>query len=172
VHMALTQADLSNLVLDLMTYQAFVAGLTHIPEMMASDGCSLQESLLRVVLETCDSEFAFAGILVPGGQGVRVFASYPSPAPVELPAEIRSPVLQSVIESHRPDMVRNTAEDGREIAPGIRCALVVPYTNRGAQCVVCVCNRDTQSFARPGLGIPYVSHEVKMIQALVELLPI
>lgn len=170
--MALNQADLNNLVVDLMTYQAFVAGLTHIPEMMAADGCSLQESLLRVILETCDSEFAFAGIRAAGEEQVRVIASYPTPGPVELPAYLDSPLLKTVLDTSRPDMIRDTAAEGCGVAPGIRCALVVPYIHRGAQCVVCVCNRDTESFARPALGVPYVSHEVKMIQALMELRPI
>ena len=45
--------DLSNLIVDLMTYQAFVAGLTHIPDMMANEGLTFQESLLRIITETC-----------------------------------------------------------------------------------------------------------------------
>ena len=166
------QADVNNLVLDLMTYQAFVAGLTHVPEMMASDGLTLQESLLRVLAETCESSVAFAAIRGGEAGSLRVFARYPNPSPINLPERFQSPAVGAVIDSGRPDMILDATKAGHEVAPGVATALVVPYINRGAHCVVCVCNRDADSFARPELGVPWTSHEMKMIQALVQLLPI
>lgn len=166
------QRDIDNVILDLMTYQAFVAGLTHIPEMMEGEGLTFQECLLRVLVETCESELAFAGISRPGDGLVRTFASHPNPLPLALPEAIDSPVLRAALEQERCEVVEDTTRPGKKIAPGIRCALVVPYRNRGARCVVCVCNRSPDSFARPDLGLPYVSHEVKMAQALMELRPI
>lgn len=167
-----SHGDINNLVVDLMTYQAFVAGLTHIPEMMAGEGLTFQECLLRVLAETCDSEFAFAAIHNPADGALRPFASYPTPTPVALPERLESPILQSVVARERSDMVSSDADPQRVLVPGIRTALLVPYRHRGAQCVVCICNRAPDSFARPGLGVPYTSHEVKMVQALLELRPI
>lgn len=166
------QRDIDNVILDLMTYQAFIAGLTHIPQMMEGEGLTFQECLLRVLVETCESELGFAGISHPGDGSVRVFAAHPNPLPVDLPGTLDSPVLRAAVEQGRCEVVEDTTRSGKEIAPGIRCALVVPYRNRGARCVVCVCNRNPASFARPDLGLPYVSHEVKMAQALMELRPI
>jgi hypothetical protein len=167
-----SHGDLNNLVLDLMTYQAFVAGITHIPEMMEGEGLAFQESLLRVLAEMCDSEFAFAAIHPPSDGVMRPFASYPSPPPVTIPERLDSPFLLAAVEHERYDMIKDGKEDAKQFLPGLSSALVVPYRHRGARCVVCVCNRDPESLARPGLGVPYISHEVKMIQALMELRPI
>ena len=164
--------DINNLVVDLMTYQAFVAGLTHIHDMMLGEGLTFQESLLRILTETFESEFSFVAIQNADGGGLRRFASYPDPLPAEMPDQVASPLLLAAIKHERYDMVKDTSETGRQMAPGIRCALVVPYRNRGAQCVLCVCNRDPEAYARPDLGVPYVSHEIKMCQALLELRPI
>lgn len=169
---SVSHGDINNLVVDLMTYQAFVAGLTHIPEMMAGEGLTFQESLLRVLAETCDSEFAFAAIHNPLDGSLRPFAAYPKPTPVEIPERLDGPILQSVIARERADMVVGESDPQRLLLPGIRTALLVPYRHRGAQCVVCICNRAEDSFARPGLGVPFISHEVKMVQALLELRPI
>ena len=164
--------DLSNLIVDLMTYQAFVAGLTHIPDMMANEGLTFQESLLRIITETCDSEFAFAAIQDPAQGKLRVFACYPNPLPIDLPAYLDAPFLLSVVEHERHDIVANTSAQGKSIAEGIRCAFAVPYRHWGAKCLVCVCNRSPESYARPALGVPYVSHEIKMTQGLLALRPI
>ena len=167
-----TPRDINNLIIDLMTYQAFIAGLTHIPEMMEAEGLTFQESLLHTLAETCESEFAFAAIHHPTDGSLRPFASYPNPLPIAMPDRIDSPVLQTAVEHERYDVVENTTEEGKHIVQGIRCALVVPYRNRGASCVLCVCNRNVEAYARPDLGVSYVSHEVKMCQALMELRPI
>ncbi len=165
-------ADLNNLIVDLMTYQAFVAGLTHIPDMMEGEGLTYQEALLRVLTETCDSELAFAAILDPPTGGLRVFASYPNPLPIALPTHLTAPFLQAVVKSGRYDIAADTSAAGKAIAPGIRCGFAVPYRHWGARCLVCVCNRDRDAYARPDLGVPYVSHEVKMCQGLLALRPI
>ena len=169
---AASHGDINNLVVDLMTYQAFVAGLTHIPDMMAGEGLTFQESLLRVLAETCDSEFAFAAIHSPVDGSLRPFVTYPNPTPVELPERLESPILEAVIAHERADMINTLVDPQRTVLPGVRTALLVPYRHRGAQCVVCVCNRAADSFARPGLKVPYTSHEVKMVQALLELRPV
>ncbi len=166
------QRDINNLVLDLMTYQAFVAGLTHIPEMMEGEGLTFQESLLRVLVETCESECAFVVIRRPTDGALRAFAHYPSELPIAVPPTIDSPVLAAAIEQERCDVVEDTSRPGRAVLPGVRSALVVPYRQRGARCALCICNRDPNSYARPGLGVPYVSHEIKMCQALMELRPL
>ena len=163
--------DITSLIVDLMTYQAFVAGLTHIPDMMTREGLTFQESLLRILTETCDSEFAFAAILDPVGD-LRVFACYPNPLPISLPAHLDSPFLMGVVERERHDIVTDSEAEGKRIAEGIRCAFAVPYRHWGAQCVVCVCNRSPESYARPALGVPYVSHEIKMCQGPLALRPI
>ena len=170
--LGMNQADVNNLVLDLMTYQAFVAGLTHIPEMMATDGLSLQESLLRVLTETCESGFAFAAIRTGEDHHLRIIAKYYSAESIELPESFNSPAVNTIIDSGRPDMIFKANDNERQVTPGVNTALVVPYKNRGADCVVCVCNRNQDSFARPALGVPWTSHEVKMIQALVQLIPV
>lgn len=164
--------NINDLVLDLMTYQAFVAAVTHIPDMMANEGLTFQECLLRVMVETCESEFAFAAIQSPTDGCLRPFATYPDPLPVALPRQLACPVLLRVVEHERSDVLIADGDPERQIVAGIRTALAVPYRNRGARCVVCVCNRNEDSFARPNLGIPYVSHEVKMCQALMQVRPV
>ena len=52
--------DINDVILDLMTYQAFIAGLSHLPDMIAAGGMTLQECLLRILVEACDSQLAFA----------------------------------------------------------------------------------------------------------------
>jgi hypothetical protein len=162
----------TNAVLDLVTYQAFIAGLTHIDEYMSGEFLTMDEALLKVVVETCDSEFAFAAIYeVPRGD-FRVFATYPSPLQNGAGHRLESAFLARVVADRRSDIIANAAQGASELFPGVRSALAIPYENRGAQCILCVCNRDPQSFARPDMGLPYVSHEIKMCQALLKLRPI
>ncbi|MCE5215971.1 hypothetical protein LLH03_02965 [bacterium] len=168
----LSQGDMSNLVVDMLTHQAFIAGLTHIPEMMEGEGLTFQESLLRVLVETCESEFAFAAIHTPADGTLRPFVSYPEPTPIEIPHQLDNAYLRAVVEAERHDTVRNGEDPGKQFLPGLRNALLVPYRHRGALCVVCICNRDPESYARPGLGVPFISYEVKMVQALLQLRPI
>jgi hypothetical protein len=164
--------DFNNLIVDMMTYQAFVAGLTHIADMMEGEGLTFQEALLRVLTETCDSEFAFAAIHDPLNGRLRVFASYPNPLPIDMPQHVDAPFLNQIVQQERHDIVKDTSEEGKAIVPGVRCAFAVPYRHWGAHCIVCVCNRNPESYARPNLGVPYVSHEIKMCQALLALRPI
>jgi len=164
--------DINDVILDLMTYQAFIAGLSHLPDMIAAGGMTLQECLLRILVEACDSQLAFAAVYDPADETLRPFATYPSPLPVTLPERIDSPAMAALVKQGRHDVFTDPHGQKSAVAPGILTALVVPYKNRGAQCVLCVCNRDPDAYARPDLGVPYISHEVKMCQALLQLRPL
>lgn len=164
--------DINDVVLDLMTYQAFIAGLSHLPDMIAAGGTTMQECLLRILTEACDSEFAFAAVSHPEDDTLRPFAWYPNTPPVALPQRIASPTLAALVRQGRHDVLVDGDAQAKMGVEGVRTALVVPYSNRGATCVLCVCNRDPDAYARPGLGMPYISHEVKMCQALLQLRPL
>jgi hypothetical protein len=162
----------NNTVLDLMTYQAFIAGLTHIDDYMSGEYLTIDEALLKVLVEMCDSEFAFAAIHEVDRDEFRIFASYPSPLQVGIGQRIRSAFLDRVVANARYDIINSETQGSLELFRGVRSALAVPYDNRGAKCVLCICNRDVASFARPDMGLPFVSHEIKMVQALLKLRPI
>ena len=162
----------NNTVLDLVTYQAFIAGLTHIDEYMSGEYLTMDEALLKVIVETCDSQFAFSAVHEAARGEFRIFATYPSPLPVGLGLRVKSEFLERVVSGNRHDIISSAEQGTAEMFDGIKSALAVPYESRGAKCVMCVCNRDEGSYARPDMGLIFVSHEIKMCQALLKLRPI